>query len=299
MSHQQGFHELLTAVHANPIHVHLIPSHSNSLNFDIDVSYGVVPGDPKAYGDDAFVCSNEWRAFRQSEQRGLNIELNSTGLTGFTVAAFSLDKPAHDELLHIYAGSTGKCTSCSSEAMPLQSTAIASASLIVTNAVHKAGGWRVDPALFAGGGFYSAPGNRTHMTMYDDRLRRVGLHIDSFDRAASKDRHKAQNRICVNLGSGARAFIFCPLASIDIVAMLNLAAERTQDVAKNMDGHITRFMSSIREIPLVRIVLRPGQGYIAPTENLIHDASSFAMEDLTFTYRGRIISPGESGATSL
>jgi hypothetical protein len=49
-------------------------------------------------------------------------------------------------------------------------------------------------------------------------------------------------------------------------------------------------MEKYPEIPIVRCRLRPGEAYIAPTENLVHDGSSVGQGDIDrqFTIRGHI-----------
>ncbi|WP_145832119.1 hypothetical protein [Bradyrhizobium huanghuaihaiense] len=50
------------------------------------------------------------------------------------------------------------------------------------------------------------------------------------------------------------------------------------------------FMERYANVPVIRCRLSPGEAYIAPTENLIHDASSEGEKtaDVNFTIRGEI-----------
>ena len=48
--------------------------------------------------------------------------------------------------------------------------------------------------------------------------------------------------------------------------------------------------SDFRTMPIIRCRLAPGEAYVAPTENLVHDGSSVGQSDIDeqFTIRGHI-----------
>lgn len=95
----------------------------------------------------------------------------------------------------------------------------------------------------------------------------VGLHIDSWDGVNSNFRHKARNRLCLNLGKEARYFLFVNLTFVDILKSVSKKSSHS-------DYPVKLFLKSFPEYPVIRIQLQPGEGYIAPTENIIHDAST-------------------------
>jgi hypothetical protein len=49
------------------------------------------------------------------------------------------------------------------------------------------------------------------------------------------------------------------------------------------------FMRAFPSYPAVRLRIRPGEAYIAPTENIAHDGSTIGMDamDITLTVIGR------------
>jgi len=49
------------------------------------------------------------------------------------------------------------------------------------------------------------------------------------------------------------------------------------------------FMSTFPNYPVVRVRLRPGEAYIAPTENILHDGSSAGVGNVNhyLSLRGR------------
>ena len=102
----------------------------------------------------------------------------------------------------------------------------------------------------------------------------VGLHLDSWEKAPLKQRHKSKNRICLNLGREDRFFLFINLTLIDMFRAMGLS--EPDDIYKNYRGlHLGhKFMNRYPDYPVVKLRLAPGEAYIAPTENVIHDATS-------------------------
>jgi hypothetical protein len=133
------------------------------------------------------------------------------------------------------------------------------------------------------------PGQQTITTNPEtDAL--VGIHVDSWyrrDFALSRREH-APNRVCVNLGSDDRFFLY-----------LNIPIGEMYELVKNMNSPpedaygasvvAADFMKSFPSYPVVRVRICPGEAYIAPTENIAHDASSIDMKamDITLSIRGR------------
>jgi hypothetical protein len=103
----------------------------------------------------------------------------------------------------------------------------------------------------------------------------VGLHVDSwFDTPLSLREH-SQNRICVNAGRSPRHFLFINLGLARMNAILN-GTDLSQMAYYGSDlGH--EFMAAFPGYPVVRLTIQPGEAYIAPTENIIHDGSTLGM----------------------
>jgi hypothetical protein len=134
------------------------------------------------------------------------------------------------------------------------------------------------------------PANLKTVTFNHDIRRYNGLHVDNWDQLCLDSRHLATNRICINIGQEDRYFLFLPLSLMDIVTALS---EEIGDQWK-VPGRYTligrQFMERFPDVPVVRCRLGPGEAYIAPTENLVHDGSSIGQSDMDeqFTIRGYI-----------
>jgi hypothetical protein len=118
----------------------------------------------------------------------------------------------------------------------------------------------------------------------------IGLHVDSWywrDFELSRREH-APNRICVNLGLGDRFFLYMNVPIGDMFELVKNAdslpvrSYGPSEVAKD-------FMKSFPSYPVVRVRVRPGEAYVAPTENITHDASSIdtKVTDIALSIRGR------------
>lgn len=125
-------------------------------------------------------------------------------------------------------------------------------------------------------GIQIEPGNEYTTTKQD--LQYVGLHIDSWDSLPLSERKKSKNRICFNIGKEARYLYF-----------INIPAD--QLVSENQDAEIdkivTEFLVNNPQYPVIRLKINPFEGYIAPTEYVIHDGSTSgnSFKDITFTIR--------------
>jgi hypothetical protein len=134
------------------------------------------------------------------------------------------------------------------------------------------------------------PANLRTVT-FNDRIGRYnGLHVDSWDQLDVNSLHVATNRACVNIGQSDRYFLFLPLSLMDIAAVLAQEMGPGWQMPRRHTMIGRKFMERFPEIPVVRCRLAPGEAYIAPTENLVHDASSAGQSavDEQFTIRGHI-----------
>jgi hypothetical protein len=102
----------------------------------------------------------------------------------------------------------------------------------------------------------------------------IGLHLDHIDRAPLRLRHRSRNRICINLGVEDRYFLFINLTMINMFAALGLSDP--EDIYRHYRAVSLgdEFMQSCPDYPVVRLTIAPGEAYIAPTDNIIHDATS-------------------------
>ena len=134
------------------------------------------------------------------------------------------------------------------------------------------------------------PPNLKTVTINREIDRYNGLHVDNWDRVDLDSRHLATNRICVNVGREDRYLLFLPLSLMDVSVALSREIG-PQWVAPRRYTLIGRqFMERFPDVPVVRCRIAPGEAYIAPTENLIHDGSTVGQSqmDEQFTLRGHI-----------
>jgi hypothetical protein len=112
----------------------------------------------------------------------------------------------------------------------------------------------------------------------------AGLHVDDWYKLPLGSREEAPNRMCINLGSQDRFFLFLPVSITQIHGIVS-----NSDPGSNQTSVGRAFMRLFPCYPIVRFRIRPGEAYIAPTENVVHDGSSTEMSclDASFSLRGR------------
>lgn len=139
--------------------------------------------------------------------------------------------------------------------------------------VHSARVGRDDPGLVT-------------MTRAVDQDARVGLHFDMWDRLAVDDLESGSNRVSVNLGPSDRYFIFLNQTAAGMAAILN---RENVPFRRDVNSIGAAFMSAFPDYPIVRLRLRPGDAYIGPTENILHDGNSSDVVDMNhyLSIRGR------------
>jgi hypothetical protein len=121
----------------------------------------------------------------------------------------------------------------------------------------------------------------------------VGLHVDNHYGAKLSECTNTPNRISINLGVKARYFLYVnlPLATIAALVIEQYPSDdRIRDAQHGVPHGLRHiFMSHFGSYPVVRVRLDPGEGYIAPNENVIHDATTLGEKapDVQFRARGR------------
>jgi hypothetical protein len=137
------------------------------------------------------------------------------------------------------------------------------------------------------GGIFTRPPGLATVTWDPEARAYIGLHVDSWYGFPLERREYAPNRICVNLGQEDRFFLF---SNIPVGRMYQLAkhSDTSASVDIGLTSGVRAFMISYPYYPVVRVRIRPGEAYIAPTENIAHDGSSVDMNhtDVTLSIRG-------------
>ena len=116
----------------------------------------------------------------------------------------------------------------------------------------------------------------------------VGLHVDSWDHRTLGQRRDSRNRICVNIGKKNRFLICVPSELVGLAMRISPAGHVLDSNFRNVNRIVTSYLDQNQDLPIFRIGIRPGEAYIAPTENMIHDGSTLESDciDVNYTLRG-------------
>ncbi len=127
----------------------------------------------------------------------------------------------------------------------------------------------------------NSPG-KTCTTIDTKHSLHIGLHLDNFDRLPIMDREQSRNRVSVNLGRGDRWLYF---GATTLIAM---ARASSAPPAESHQSVIKIFFRRHPEQPIFRVRIAPGEVYIAPSENIVHDGYTIGNPhpDISFTFLG-------------
>ena len=149
----------------------------------------------------------------------------------------------------------------------------------------------IEKAGIITGSVYSARIGRDHpglvtMTRAVDQDARIGLHFDRWDGLPVKELAACSNRVSVNLGPRDRYLIFLNQTASGMSSILQKANVQFKQDVRAIGA---AFMSAFPNYPIVRIRLQPGEAYIAPTENILHDGTSAEVVETNhyLSMRGR------------
>jgi hypothetical protein len=136
--------------------------------------------------------------------------------------------------------------------------------------------YRVASRAIDSAALYRAEAGRATVTQVDrdapDRARSLGLHVDSWEGTALRQRASVRNRLCVNLGREPRYFVFINLGLAQLLRAVGWNAARDSEVVTLFSGHA--FMCRFPDYPVIRLRLEPNEAYVAPTGNMIHDGAA-------------------------
>ncbi len=237
----------------------------------IELSSGIVPArfqyDSFPYWAGAFVPKLPWRAPSNSE---LDLLLGSpeTAQPGKWIQVIRVP----DEIIGLFEGARTASKHPTDQKLR-EYTAGPECREAVRKAVDYACTltWPEHPKIDRASVFFKAPGLPTTTPRNYPEL--LGLHIDSvFEGVSFAERSYTPVRISINLGLNDRFLLFVSASMGQIHQML---ADRKLQyrMPSPMATHEFRtvFMSNFPDVPVVKVRIRPGEAYLAPTENLIHD----------------------------
>lgn len=100
--------------------------------------------------------------------------------------------------------------------------------------------------------------------------RRVGLHVDNWDKLSYRTKHQGRRRLCFNLGPGTRYLL---LGTTDIRTICRTIHDDCTARYPHTND-LRDYIAQANPMQCLRFRLAPGEGYIAPTELFPHDGST-------------------------
>jgi len=101
----------------------------------------------------------------------------------------------------------------------------------------------------------------------------LGLHVDSQERKPLAERDTCQRLISVNMAAESRWLLFVN-ASIRLIATTLTDSGRDDACRLGATNAGTTFLAGAPDYPVFRVRLDPGQGYLGPVQNMVHDGST-------------------------
>ncbi|GAA2675029.1 hypothetical protein [Streptomyces lunalinharesii] len=114
------------------------------------------------------------------------------------------------------------------------------------------------------------PGMTTTTNNYQDG-RLIGLHLDNWDKLGYAGRPGARRRLALNLGPGNRYII---LGALDAQAVCRAVHPRNYARRSPHTDDYRAYVAAGHRLACIRVRISPGEGYLAPTEYLLHDGST-------------------------
>ncbi|MCF0072690.1 hypothetical protein LZD49_19575 [Dyadobacter sp. CY261] len=118
-----------------------------------------------------------------------------------------------------------------------------------------------------------------------------GMHIDSDSGSTIGDSVGARNRVSINLTSEPRHLLYVNVSADDLINKYRTLFNINATMSTDRDTLVRSFFENNPMYPIVRLTIQPYEMYIAPTENLIHDASTLGreLEDITMVALGKFV----------
>jgi hypothetical protein len=116
---------------------------------------------------------------------------------------------------------------------------------------------------------------------FGDRLALTGMHLDRWH--VGPDGCTAHGQLAINLGVHDRYLLFVNIPAIELAPRI----DDPRDSWLTLPREVARRHA---DYPVVRVRVRPGEAYLAPTESVMHDVSLEAGDelDVCFMLRGRL-----------
>lgn len=117
-------------------------------------------------------------------------------------------------------------------------------------------------------------------TSIEDRKGRLGIHMDSWDGLSFNERAGGRNRLCFNLGRQPRYLLFINHTITDIAQELGLDPAQQHGATDALRA----WLRINPHVPAFRLRIDPGEAYIAPTEMIPHDSTTYECRGLDVSF---------------
>lgn len=134
--------------------------------------------------------------------------------------------------------------------------------------------------------FFLPPNQSTVSVDYSGHF--IGLHIDNSIAFNAPEADNYPNRISLNLGRSKRYLLFINKTVREAINTIRSVDPAFSPVGLDAPALVKLFCSMFPNYPVARVCVHPGEAYIAPTDNVMHDGSSLDGEyfDITIVSRG-------------
>jgi hypothetical protein len=254
----------------------------------VQLSSGTEPGlrtGPMSYEEGAVIPRNPWRSLTGEETESLIARDFGTSAEAVRLVKLDFDFEKHFSSLRALC-SRGE----SVETIRAEIATDANRNACAVFCEHLQHRFAASPnpaaATTSPGKIFAQPPGLPTTTVNSESGLLIGLHLDNWSRLSFDRRQEAQNRICANIGSEDRFLLF---VNLPIHAICQALASSHPAVHTLGGTELARKFLALHPLyPVVRLRIKPGEAYIAPTENIVHDGSSLgaAKPDVTVMVRG-------------
>lgn len=129
--------------------------------------------------------------------------------------------------------------------------------------------------------FVSSPITAPTVAKVSTEAKLMGLHIDNTLSSEVVSLGRSPNRICFNFGEEDRYLLFVDLTITSILHMLEMKGVKikSKNGERISEQQITElFFTNFPDYPILRVKIKKGELYIAPTDNVIHDGSHYGKQ---------------------
>jgi hypothetical protein len=107
-----------------------------------------------------------------------------------------------------------------------------------------------------------------------DGGRLLGLHVDSQDGRAVRERQFCRRFLCINSGAEPRSLLFVNQPLDTLATAIADLPELAEPASRNATDFARAWLAMHTEYPVLRVDIVPGGAYLAPVQNMIHDGST-------------------------